>query len=81
MSNLILGMFAILAIVVVVLTLVVVVKMNRKIAHNKAMLEAHQKLMEEKRASKDNPAGQPIGEGEKKEDSKPGADRSFTPSS
>ena len=81
-SNLILGMFAILALIILVLIIVVGVSMHRKISHNSALLKAHYQAMEAKKASKGakekTATDQPTEDEAKKKDIS-GASRGFKP--
>ena len=51
-SNLILGVFALLVLLVLALIIIAGIKMNQKITHNSALLAAHYRAMEARKAAK-----------------------------
>ncbi|OHC73644.1 MAG: hypothetical protein A3G18_02695 [Rhodospirillales bacterium RIFCSPLOWO2_12_FULL_58_28] len=81
-SNLILGMFAALALIIVVLIIISGVRMHRKISHNSALLKAHYQAMEAQNKLTGNKekaeVGQPVEAKTKKKDTS-GAGRNFKP--
>lgn len=82
-SNLILGMFAALALLTLVLIIIVGVRMHRKISYNSALLKAHQQAMEAQKrtgaaAKVKAGTGQPVEAEVKKKDTS-GAGRGFKP--
>ncbi len=82
-SNIMLSIFAGLALIVLFLIIVVVVKTQRKVAQNTALLRAKQEALEAKRAAKaakENPDAAASGDDKTEGQEKSGANRNFRPS-